>query len=126
MPVEDLAVHEPDYRKLVSFLKAMEFTTLTRRVAELADIDASQIEADARLSSGAPPLPPVRPEDGASRSSRRPAGGDCRVGQEGSRTADRSARPTLPPRPSQARGEGAHLSKTFTPRFHSPKRVSRN
>ena len=33
VPVEDLAVHEPDYRKLVAFLKAMEFSTLTRRVA---------------------------------------------------------------------------------------------
>ncbi|MGE3992607.1 DNA polymerase I, partial [Pseudorhodoplanes sp.] len=65
VPVEDLAVHEPDYKKLIAFLKALEFTTLTRRVAEAADIDASQIEADARLSAGAPPLPPVRPEDGA-------------------------------------------------------------
>ncbi len=52
VPVEDLAVHEPDYKKLVAFLKAMEFTTLTRRVAEAADIDASQIEPDARLASG--------------------------------------------------------------------------
>ena len=34
VPVEDLAVHEPDYRKLVAFLKAMEFSTLTRRVGE--------------------------------------------------------------------------------------------
>jgi len=53
VPVEDLAVHEPDYKKLVAFLKAMEFTTLTRRVAEAADIDASQIEPDARLVSTA-------------------------------------------------------------------------
>ena len=65
VPVEDLAVHEPDYKRLIAFLKAMEFTTLTRRVAEAADIDASQIEPDSRLSAGAPPLPPVRPEDGA-------------------------------------------------------------
>jgi DNA polymerase-1 len=54
VPVEDLAVHEPDYRKLVAFLKAMEFTTLTRRVAEQADIDVSQVEADAKLSSSSP------------------------------------------------------------------------
>ena len=32
--VEDLAVHEPDYKLLIAFLKAMEFSTLTRRVAE--------------------------------------------------------------------------------------------
>ncbi|NWG23397.1 MAG: hypothetical protein HXY30_03095 [Pseudorhodoplanes sp.] len=53
VPVEELAVHQPDYRKLVAFLKAMEFSTLTRRVAEAAGIDASQVEADARLVSGA-------------------------------------------------------------------------
>jgi DNA polymerase-1 len=58
VPVEDLAVHEPDYKKLIAFLKAMEFNTLTRRVAEAAGIDASLIEADAKLVSGAvaPPL----------------------------------------------------------------------
>ena len=55
VPVEDLAVHEPDYKLLVSFLKAMEFNTLTRRVAEKSGIDASEIEADAKLSSSSPP-----------------------------------------------------------------------
>ncbi len=35
VPLDDLAVHEPDARKLIAFLKAMEFSTLTRRVAEL-------------------------------------------------------------------------------------------
>ncbi len=53
VPVEDLAVHEPDYRKLVAFLKAMEFSTLTRRVGEAAEIDISQVEANAKLVSGA-------------------------------------------------------------------------
>ncbi|MET0867376.1 MAG: DNA polymerase I, partial [Pseudorhodoplanes sp.] len=53
VPVEDLAVHEPDYRKLVAFLKAMEFSTLTRRVAETAEIDIAQVDADPRLVSGA-------------------------------------------------------------------------
>src|SRR6266516_1824660 len=38
MPVGDLAVHEPDYRRLIAFLKAMEFATLTRRVAEFSGI----------------------------------------------------------------------------------------
>jgi DNA polymerase-1 len=51
VPIEDLAVHAPDYRRLIAFLKAMEFTTLTRRVAEAAGIDASQIEPDPRLAS---------------------------------------------------------------------------
>jgi len=34
VPLDDLAVHEPDARKLIAFLKAMEFSTLTRRVAD--------------------------------------------------------------------------------------------
>jgi hypothetical protein len=45
-------VHAPDYKNLIAFLKAMEFSTLTRRVAEMAEIDASQVEADSKLSSG--------------------------------------------------------------------------
>jgi DNA polymerase-1 len=45
VPIEDLAVHEPEYSKLIAFLKQMEFATLTRRVAEFASLDASAIEA---------------------------------------------------------------------------------
>ena len=39
----DLAVHEPDHKNLIAFLKAMEFSTLTRRVAEFASVDAGAI-----------------------------------------------------------------------------------
>ena len=53
VPVEELAVHEPDYKHLIAFLKAMEFNTLTRRVAEKSGIEASEIEANAKLTSGA-------------------------------------------------------------------------
>ncbi|WOH65918.1 DNA polymerase I [Bradyrhizobium sp. BWA-3-5] len=53
VPLDDLAVHEPDARKLIAFLKAMEFSTLTRRVAEYSQIDPSEIEPDAGNKSGA-------------------------------------------------------------------------
>src|ERR1041384_7580329 len=53
VPVEDLAVHQPDYKHLIAFLKAMEFSTLTRRVAEKSGIEANEVEADAKLTSGA-------------------------------------------------------------------------
>ena len=53
VPLDDLAVHEPDARKLIAFLKAMEFSTLTRRVAEYSQIDPSDVEADAANKSGA-------------------------------------------------------------------------
>jgi len=49
VPLGDLAVHEPDYKQLIAFLKAMEFNTLTRRVAEFAGMDAGAIAPDARL-----------------------------------------------------------------------------
>jgi len=55
VPLDELAVHEPDSRKLVAFLKAMEFTTLTRRVAEYAQIDIADVAADAHLKSAFAP-----------------------------------------------------------------------
>ena len=55
VPLDDLAVHEPDSRKLIAFLKAMEFSTLTRRVAEYSQIDPSDIEADASMKSASAP-----------------------------------------------------------------------
>jgi DNA polymerase-1 len=51
VPVDQLAVHTPDYKNLIAFLKAMEFSSITRRVAEKSGIDASQIEADGKLMS---------------------------------------------------------------------------
>jgi DNA polymerase I len=54
VPVDELAVHEPDYKHLIAFLKAMEFSTITRRIAEKSGIDASQVEADAKLAAGSP------------------------------------------------------------------------
>src|ERR1700716_2032675 len=49
-----LAVPEPAARHLIAFLKAMEFSTLTRRVAEYSQIDPAAIEADAATKSGGP------------------------------------------------------------------------
>jgi DNA polymerase-1 len=45
VPLEDLVLEAQDGPRLIAFLKAMEFTTLTRRVAEACDCDASAIEA---------------------------------------------------------------------------------
>lgn len=62
VPVEDLAVHEPDYKHLVAFLKAMEFSTITRRIADKTGLDASQIDADAKLVAGAAPKSAAAPQ----------------------------------------------------------------
>src|SRR4030095_844530 len=57
VPLDELAVHEPDARKLIAFLKAMEFSTLTRRVAEYAQIDPSEIAPDVGGKNGAKAAP---------------------------------------------------------------------
>src|SRR5262245_4248684 len=69
VPVENLAVPEPDYKTLITFLKAMGFKTLTQRVAEKSGIDSSQI---------GPPSEPVLP--GAAASAPAPSG---RTGGQG-------------------------------------------
>ena len=43
-PLDTLVLQPPNGPKLISFLKAMEFTTLTRRVAEASGTDAAEIE----------------------------------------------------------------------------------
>jgi DNA polymerase-1 len=56
VPLDDLAVHEPDARKLIAFLKFMEFSTLTRRVAEYAQIDIADVAADSGAALSSPAL----------------------------------------------------------------------
>jgi len=95
VPLDDLAVHEPDARKLIAFLKAMEFSTLTRRVADYSQIDPSDVDADAANKSG-----------GASRAASLPlplageVGAERRVGEDGIG----GARVAPPPQPAPADG----------------------
>ncbi len=46
IPLDDLGLHQPDGKTLVSFLQAMEFTQLTRRAAEIYGVEANEIEPD--------------------------------------------------------------------------------
>ena len=48
-PLDDLAAPTLDGKELVAFLKAMELTTITRRVGELTGVDVSAIEPDPRF-----------------------------------------------------------------------------
>ncbi|MFT0859658.1 DNA polymerase I [Ancylobacter sp. G4_0304] len=78
VPLDDIAVVEPEGKRLIAFLKAMEFTTLTRRVAEAYDIEAAAIEPDPALKAGgaesdalaslAEPTDGSKPADGAPKS----------------------------------------------------------
>jgi DNA polymerase-1 len=47
--LDDLRLREPDGKVLVAFLKALEFTTLTRRVAEVFDVDAAEVDPEPAL-----------------------------------------------------------------------------
>ncbi len=67
LKVEDLILEPQNGPKLIGFLKAMQFTSLTRRVAEACDCDASAIEAvDVPVQWGAaargPDLDAAEPE----------------------------------------------------------------
>ncbi len=102
--VDQLAVHEPDYKHLIAFLKAMEFSTITRRIAEKSGIDASagrgrcEASVDSRYpsparggwrrASGGHP-PPFRGRE--KRNGRRPHPhlARRRAGGEGARRQDR-------------------------------------
>ncbi len=99
VPVDQLAVHEPDYKHLIAFLKAMEFNTITRRVAEKAEIDASQVEADAKLSSSSPPSLAGEAGEPLARS----RASSTRYGAPGGGSSDLFA---PPPQPSPAIGGG--------------------
>src|SRR5262249_36307088 len=86
VPLGDLAVHEPDYKRLIAFLKAMEFNALTRRVAEFSGVDAGEIEANAEVGPGARPVDPRTAEAVAKEA--------AKTGRPAPAT---SATPTLPP-----------------------------
>ncbi|MDX5361801.1 MAG: DNA polymerase I, partial [Alphaproteobacteria bacterium] len=50
-PLSDFAVRDPEAGPLVGFLKAMEFTTLTKRIAGKLDADAGEIAATAEFAA---------------------------------------------------------------------------
>jgi DNA polymerase I len=51
-PLADLALPAFEARPLIAFLKAMEFTTITKRIADKADVDVNEVEPDDRLKVG--------------------------------------------------------------------------
>ncbi len=55
VPLDDLGVPQPNPEKLVGFLKAMEFNTLTRRIAQMLHVDPEAVKPDPRLLPGARP-----------------------------------------------------------------------
>jgi DNA polymerase-1 len=118
VPLDELAVHEPDHRLLIAFLKAMEFSTLTRRVAEFAGVDASAVDADATLVSGATSaagsIPPLQGEGGEP-TGRREAPPDDRLREPGGVTATPAKDPTRPASPATLPLNGGGKSNAISP-----------
>ncbi|MFO1149825.1 MAG: DNA polymerase I [Alsobacter sp.] len=50
-PVDEIAVHDPDPKRLVAFLKAMEFNSVTRRVGEAYGLDIGSVDPDPALAA---------------------------------------------------------------------------
>src|SRR5208282_4554958 len=55
VPVDQLAVHEPDYKNLIAFLKAMEFNTIARRGARRDSAQAEDRSQQIRMRAHARP-----------------------------------------------------------------------
>ena len=120
VPLDELAVHEPDARKLIAFLKAMEFTTLTRRVAEYSQIDPADVSADAALSSSSQ-------SPAAHAPSPSPLAGEGRGGGAAS-MGDLFGAPLSPQKgegsaPQSAPSRAPHNGEVFTPQQLAAKRA---
>ncbi|MEI8146075.1 MAG: 5'-3' exonuclease H3TH domain-containing protein, partial [Alphaproteobacteria bacterium] len=55
--LDETGLEKPDGKRLVAFLKAMEFTTITRKIADLYGVNAAEIEPDAALVTGGERVP---------------------------------------------------------------------
>ncbi|MGJ4973215.1 MULTISPECIES: DNA polymerase I [unclassified Bradyrhizobium] len=136
VPLDDLAVHEPDPRKLIAFLKAMEFTTLTRRVAEYSHIDPADVSADEQLKSGAGTAASVssplvgegqgggRPTNGAAAAPPSPAkgGGSSRGGDP--RTDKSAMSKGTPASLAESRAEAAKSARIDRDKYQTVRTVS--
>ncbi|RDE09350.1 DNA polymerase I [Pelagibacterium lacus] len=57
IPLDDLVRQPLDAKSLMPFLKAMEFTSITRRIAALLDVDPDDFEADPELAARGASIP---------------------------------------------------------------------
>jgi DNA polymerase-1 len=127
VPISDLAVHEPDYKHLIAFLKAMEFNSLTRRVADFAAIDVGAIEPAAQHVGGARAANGKGPSQGATASLQLPLDRPAQPGD-----MSREGRPEAPQYPTltpqalaEARREVARTAKFDRSRYETVRSLDR-
>ena len=58
VPIGELAVHEPDYKNLIPFLRRMGFKTLAQRIADKGGVSAAELAAAAEDKPATLPGPP--------------------------------------------------------------------
>jgi DNA polymerase-1 len=115
-PLDDLALRPPPAVPLLAFLKAMEFTTITRRVAEIYGVEATEVDADERLKIGGSSDPRARmapsmtgeATNGASPAGKAEPGtppGDPAGGGRHPAPAEKTALPSRGPSPSSLAAE---------------------
>ncbi|MEP9349924.1 DNA polymerase I [Xanthobacter sp. KR7-225] len=103
VPLDDLVLEAPDARQLIAFLKAMEFTTITRRVAEAYGVEAGAVDPDPRLApSGGLFAPGAEPEAEAA-----PLAGDAGAAPDGTAAEAKAAGKLSPAALASARAQAA-------------------
>src|SRR5215468_7633389 len=123
----DIAVHDPDAKRLIAFFKAMEFNSLTRRVAEFSGIDPTAIEPDERLKAGATASSraPDRPERTEDQPRLPLAGGVPAIRPSPARPASGDDRRFTPQALAAARNEAAKSTKIDRSRYETVRTLDR-
>ncbi|MBY0361796.1 MAG: DNA polymerase I [Phreatobacter sp.] len=67
VPLDETGLLKPDGQTLIAFFKAMEFTTITRKVGDLYGVDPAKVDPDPALAAGsrAPVAAVTAAEDGS-------------------------------------------------------------
>ena len=133
VPLAEIAVHEPDQKRLIAFLKAMEFNALIRRVAEFYGVDPAEIEPDEKLLKGGAAAAPLRAGamDRTAGQSELPlaAAAPARAGSSAAPAASRKggngAAPLTPQSLAAARIEAAKSAKFDRARYEAVRTVER-
>jgi DNA polymerase I len=126
VPLCDLAVHEPDYKRLIAFLKAMEFAALTRRVTEFSGLDAAEIAPDAKLkadSSAPRDGEPARQAEAAAEPALKPA--RQKSGATNNASGAALSAGLAPAALAAARIEAAHRAKIDRSRYETVRTLER-
>ncbi|TIV25838.1 MAG: DNA polymerase I, partial [Mesorhizobium sp.] len=118
--LDDLVLHAPDGPKLIGFLKTMEFTTLTRRVAEATATEIGDVQASAVIVERADAA--HGPDVGASAPQRQAvpqSNGDAKPASPATRGEDAPPQGDTPSLLSALRLEQASASK-IDPSAYAP------